>query len=168
MNRPVDPLTVEAQVCLALSAAARSLVAFYRPLLEPLGLTHPQYMAMLALWEHGRLSLKDLAGMLHLDPGTLSPLVKRLETMGLVTRERDPDDERVLAIDLTDAGRRLRASAVPVPLAMVEGLGLDEEQLRRIREAADLVIAACTAATQRGADVAAGRAVAVAAAAAAR
>jgi len=87
-----DPLAVEAQVCLTMSAAARGLVAFYRPLLEPLGLTHPQYLTMLALWQYGRLSLKDLAALLHLEPATASPLVKRLEVMGLVRRERAADD----------------------------------------------------------------------------
>src|SRR6187551_2006638 len=107
-----DPLAVEAQVCLTMSAAARSLVAFYRPLLEPLGLTHPQYLAMLALWQYGRLSLKDLAALLHLEPATASPLVKRLEAMGLVRWERASDDERALDIVVTDAGRALRASAV--------------------------------------------------------
>ena len=116
-----DPLAVEAQVCLTMSAAARSLVAFYRPLLEPLGLTHPQYLAMLALWQYGRLSLKDLAALLHLEPATASPLVKRLESMGLVRRERAADDERALDIVVTDAGRALRASAVGIPAAMVDG-----------------------------------------------
>ena len=137
-----DPLAVEAQVCLTMSAAARSLVAFYRPLLEPLGLTHPQYLTMLALWQYGRLSLKDLAALLHLEPATASPLVKRLEAMGLVRRERATDDERALDIVVTDAGRAMRASAVGIPAAMVAGLGLTPEQLEQIRSAAELLIAA--------------------------
>ncbi|MGY4643824.1 MarR family winged helix-turn-helix transcriptional regulator [Cellulomonas sp. URHB0016] len=142
-----DPLAVEAQVCLTVSAAARSLVGFYRPLLAPLGLTHPQYLAMLALWQYGRLSLKELAALLHLEPATTSPLVRRLETMRLVRRERDPDDERALAIVLTDTGRDLRSSAVGIPTTMVERLGLDPVQIDEIRRAAELLVAACGAAT---------------------
>ena len=77
-----DALALERQVCFALSVAARNVVAVYRPFLEPMGLTHPQYLVMLALWQHGSLSVKDLSGLLQLDPGTLSPLVKRLEVPG--------------------------------------------------------------------------------------
>ncbi len=143
----VDPLAVEAQVCLTVSAAARALVGFYRPLLAPLGLTHPQYLAMLALWQYDRLSLKELAALLHLEPATTSPLVRRLEAMRLVRREKDPDDERALAIVLTDAGRRMRAQAVDIPATMVERLGLERAQVDDIRRAAELLVAACAAAT---------------------
>jgi MarR family transcriptional regulator, organic hydroperoxide resistance regulator len=139
---PLDPLAVEAQLCLAVSAASRAIVAFYRPLLEPLGLTHPQYMAMLALWQHGDLSLKELAALLHLEPPTTSPIVKRLEAMGLVTRRRSADDERVLAITLTDQGRAMREQAVGIPAAMVEGLGLTLDDIQRIREAVDTLVEA--------------------------
>ena len=145
----VDPLAVEAQVCLAMSAAARALVAFYRPLLEPLGLTHPQYLAMLALWQHGDLTLKALAGLLHLEPATTSPLVRRLEALGLVERARDGADERALAIRLTDAGRAMRGRAVGIPAAMVDGLRLDLGQVAQVREAAQLLLAACEDAETR-------------------
>ncbi|NHT16585.1 MarR family transcriptional regulator [Cellulomonas sp. IC4_254] len=144
-----DPLAVEAQVCLAMSAAARALVGFYRPLLEPLGLTHPQYLAMLALWQHGDLTLKALAGLLHLEPATTSPLVRRLEALGLVERARDGADERALAIRLTDAGRALRERAVGIPAAMVEGLRLDLGQVAQVRKAAQLLLAACEDAEAR-------------------
>nr|WP_147573134.1 MarR family transcriptional regulator [Cellulomonas massiliensis] len=126
-----------------MSAAARSLVAFYRPLLEPLGLTHPQYLAMLALWQHGPLALRELADLLHLEPGTTSPLVRRLEALGLVERARSRDDERALAIRLTDAGRALRAQAEGIPAAMVGRLGLRVEEVQRVRESAELLLAAC-------------------------
>ena len=89
-----DPLALERQVCFALAVASRNVIAVYRPLLEPMGLTHPQYLVMLALWQRSPLSVKELSGLLQLDPGTLSPLLKRLETGGLVRRGRDLDDER--------------------------------------------------------------------------
>ena len=129
-----DPLAVEAQVCLTMSAAARSLVAFYRPLLEPLGLTHPQYLTMLALWQYGRLSLKDLAALLHLEPATASPLVKRLESDGLVARERSTEDERRLDITLTDAGRALRERALEVPAQVMSAVGMDVHEVSALRD----------------------------------
>src|SRR5690242_7358839 len=88
-----DPLTLERQVCFALSVAARSVLAVYRPLLEPMGLTHPQYLVMLALWQRAPMSVKEVGSLLALDSGTLSPLIKRLSAAGLVTRDRDPHDE---------------------------------------------------------------------------
>jgi DNA-binding MarR family transcriptional regulator len=141
-----NPLALEEQVCFALSVAARTVVAVYRPLLEPMGLTHPQYLVMLALWEHEPVSVKALSGMLQLDPGTLSPLVKRLETSGLVRRERDRRDERALAIVLTDKGRNLRAEAEKVPPAIVQRLGLPLSDLHDLHATLTRVIAAATGA----------------------
>ena len=137
-----DPLALERQVCFALSVAARNVVAVYRPLLEPMGLTHPQYLVMLALWEHGPVSVKHLSRLLQLDPGTLSPLVKRLEVAGLVTRARDPRDERSLAIELTDAGRALRGQAERIPAGIVERLGMDVAELTALHGALTEVIGA--------------------------
>jgi len=137
-----DPLELERQVCFALSVAARNVVAVYRPLLEPMGLTHPQYLVMLALWQHGQLSVKDLSRLLQLDPGTLSPLVKRLEGGGLVTRGRDPRDERALAITLTDAGRALREQAERIPAGIVARLGMDVGELTALHAALTEVIGA--------------------------
>src|SRR5215469_16296702 len=119
-----NPLALEEQVCFALVVAARSVVSVYRPVLDRMGLTHPQYLVMLALWQYAPVSVKDLSGMLQLDPGTLSPLLKRLQAAGLIRRERDPDDERSLAITLTDTGRALRAEAAKVPGQIVERLGV--------------------------------------------
>jgi DNA-binding MarR family transcriptional regulator len=137
-----DPLELERQVCFALSVAARNVVAVYRPLLEPMGLTHPQYLVMLALWQHGQLSVKDLSRLVQLDPGTLSPLVKRLEAAGLVSRGRDPRDERALAIALTDAGRALREQAEGIPAGIVERLGMDVAELTALHAALTDVIGA--------------------------
>jgi DNA-binding MarR family transcriptional regulator len=138
-----DPLAVEAQLCLTVSAAARALVGLYRPLLEPLGLTHPQYLAMLALWQHGELSLKQLAALLHLDAATTSPLVKRLEALGLVSRGRVSADERVLAIRLTDAGRAMREQAVGIPAAMLDELQLTRAAVDEMRSSLELLLRAC-------------------------
>jgi DNA-binding MarR family transcriptional regulator len=139
-----DPLALEQQVCFALSVAARSVVAIYRPLLEPMGLTHPQYLVMLALWQHAPLSVRRLSELLQLDPGTLSPLLKRLEAIGYVRRERDRSDERSLALTLTERGRALRADAEKIPPAVVERLGMPIEELRRVHEALTRVIVAAT------------------------
>jgi MarR family transcriptional regulator, organic hydroperoxide resistance regulator len=137
-----DVLTLERQVCFALSVAARNVVAVYRPVLEPLGLTHPQYLVMLALWQHGQLSVKRLSGLLQLDPGTLSPLLKRLEAGGLVSRERDPGDQRNLAVTLTERGRALRAEAEKIPAGIVERLGMPVDELLALQGALTRVIAA--------------------------
>jgi DNA-binding MarR family transcriptional regulator len=137
-----DALALEQQVCFALSVAARNVVAVYRPWLEPMGLTHPQYLVMLALWQHGALSVKSLSRLLQLDPGTLSPLIKRLEAAGLLRRDRDPRDERALAIALTDKGRALREQAERIPAGIVENLGMELAELRALHGALTEVIAA--------------------------
>jgi DNA-binding MarR family transcriptional regulator len=144
-----DALALERQVCFALSVAARNVVAVYRPFLEPMGLTHPQYLVMLALWQHGPLSVKALSGLLQLDPGTLSPLVKRLEAAGLVRRDRDPRDERSLAIALTDEGRALRERAQQIPAGIVDRLGMDLAELTALREGLTRVIDASQRALER-------------------
>ena len=137
-----DPLALERQVCFALAVAARGVVAVYRPLLEPMGLTHPQYLVMLALWQHAPLSVRDLSRLLQLDPGTLSPLLKRLETIGYVDRQRDPADERSLAVTLTAKGRDLRAEAEKIPPAIVARLGMPLDELESLHTALTRVIAA--------------------------
>ncbi|MGI5239160.1 MarR family winged helix-turn-helix transcriptional regulator [Dactylosporangium sp. CA-139066] len=135
-----DPLALEHQVCFALAVASRNVIALYRPLLEPMGLTHPQYLVMLALWQHAPLSVKDLSRLLQLDPGTLSPLLKRLESGGLIHRRRAPHDERVLEVTLTESGRALRADAERIPPAVVERLGMPVEELLQLHAALTRVI----------------------------
>ncbi|XVU27178.1 MarR family winged helix-turn-helix transcriptional regulator [Actinoplanes sp. CA-054009] len=137
-----DPLELERQVCFALAVASRSVIGLYRPLLEPMNLTHPQYLVMLALWQHAPLSVREISRLLQLDPGTLSPLLKRLEAVGYLTRERDPSDERSLAVDLTDQGRALRAEAEKIPPAIVARLGMPIEELESLHAALTRVIAA--------------------------
>jgi MarR family transcriptional regulator, organic hydroperoxide resistance regulator len=143
---PADPLALEQQVCFALSIAARSVVGVYRPLLEPMGLTHPQYLVMLALWQHAPLSVKDLGRLLQLDSGTLSPLLKRLEASGLVRRQRDAGDERLVTVTLTEEGRRLREGAERIPHEVVRRLGVDLEELQNLHVALTRLIAAAGAA----------------------
>jgi DNA-binding MarR family transcriptional regulator len=139
---PVDVLALDRQVCFALSVAARNVVAVYRPVLEPLGLTHPQYLVMLALWQHGPLSVKELSRLLQLDPGTLSPLLKRLEAADLLRRERNPRDQRNLALALTQRGRALRAEAEKIPAGIVDRLGMPVEDLMALHTALTQVISA--------------------------
>lgn len=120
------------QVCFALYSASKAATAVYRPVLDELGLTYPQYLVMLVLWEQEPRSVRDLGAELGLDSGTLSPLLKRLEALGLVERHRSAEDERRVDVILTDAGTELstRAKAVPKRLAEAAGLSTDEmEQL---------------------------------------
>ena len=125
-------------MCFALAVASREVVASYRSVLEPLGLTHPQYLVMLALWQHDAsaqgaasdgLSVKELSALLHLDPGTASPLLKRLEAAGMVSRRRSTVDERVLVVTVTAEGRELRRRALAVPSTMLARLGMTEADL---------------------------------------
>ncbi|MEV4897921.1 MarR family transcriptional regulator, partial [Nonomuraea sp. NPDC055795] len=136
-----DLLALDRQVCFALSIASRSVIGLYRPLLQPMGLTHPQYLVMLALWQHEPLSVKELGELLRLDPGTLSPLLKRLQALGYLRRERNTKDERALAVTLTPAGRALRAEAEKIPPAIVERLGMDLAELQHLHGVLMRVIA---------------------------
>lgn len=131
---PDDLLKLDNQLCFALVTAARNVVGLYRPILEPLGLTHPQYLVMLALWERSPRSLRELAGELALEPATLSPLVKRLEAQGLVTRARREGDERVLDVALTDDGRALRRRALAVPEQVMARTGMTVDDLATLRD----------------------------------
>lgn len=137
-----DLLALDRQVCFALAVASRNVIALYRPLLEPMGLTHPQYLVMLALWEDSPLTVKRLSELLALDPGTLSPLLKRLEAVGYLTRQRDPRDERALAVRLTESGRALRKEALKIPPAIIERLGMSLPELESLHTALTQVIKA--------------------------
>ncbi len=142
----IDLLALDQQVCFALSVASRTVISVYRPLLEPMGLTHPQYLVMLALWGAEPLSVSDLSRMLDVDAGTLSRLLKRLEAAGYVTRSRDPRDERSLAVALTEEGRALRAQAVKIPPAIIDRLGVGLDELVELHSRLTRVIAAAKAA----------------------
>ena len=133
---PDDVLSLDRQLCFALYAAQRAFTRTYAELLEPLGLTYPQYLVFLALWERDGRAVNDLGTCLSLDSGTLTPLLKRLEQRGLVTRERARADERVVKICLTPAGRalRTRAKKIPMQLAAKAGYtGADAGEVERLR-----------------------------------
>ncbi|WP_194763400.1 MarR family winged helix-turn-helix transcriptional regulator [Microbacterium sp. UFMG61] len=134
MTASEDLLKLDNQLCFALVTAARNVVAIYRPILEPLGLTHPQYLVMLALWERSPRPLNDLAADLALEPATASPLVKRLEADGLVARQRSAQDERRLDITLTETGRALRDRALDVPGQVMAAVGMDLQQVATLRD----------------------------------
>lgn len=137
----VDPLALERQVCFALAVTNRAVLAVYRPLLIPLGITHPQYLVMLALWDHAKsgseeareaLSVKQIAALLQTDSATISPMLKRLETLGLITRARSAADERTTRVTLTTQGAALRREALKVPAAVVERLGVELSELEHL------------------------------------
>ena len=140
----MDPLALDRQVCFALAAASRSVIALYRPVLQPLGLTHPQYLVMLALWERSPRTVSDIGATLLLDPATLSPLLKRLEAAGLVSRTRSVADERALDVQLTVDGTALRSQAQGVPPQIIDRLGLPVAELERIRDDLTKLIEAAT------------------------
>lgn len=119
-------------MCFALAVTNRAVLSVYRPILEPLGLTHPQYLVMLALWGQAPMAVKEIGHALQLDSATLSPLLKRLEAAGLLLRRRSAEDERQLIVDLTEAGSALRAEALGVPVAVVAKLGVDLAELEEL------------------------------------
>ena len=140
----MDPLALDRQVCFTLAAASRSVIALYRPVLQPLGLTHPQYLVMLALWERSPRTVSDIGATLLLEPATLSPLLKRLEAAGLVTRARSVTDERALDVRLTEDGAALRVQAEAVPPQIIARLGMPVVELERMRVDLTKFIAAAT------------------------
>lgn len=148
----VDPLALEQQVCFALAVTNRAVLSVYRPLLEPLGLTHPQYLVMLTLWDHRNagtaspLAVKEIAATLQMDSATLSPMLKRLETLGLLRRTRSALDERATDVTLTEDGAALRERALAIPFAVVERLGVELVELERLRDVLNRVNAAALAA----------------------
>lgn len=128
-----DALGLDRQVCFALYTASRAVTQLYRPVLDDLGLTYPQYLVMLVLWERGATTVKELGAALDLDSGTLSPLLRRMETAGLVTRTRRSTDERSVQVRLTRAGSDLRARAACVPSMVARVTGMDLAELEALR-----------------------------------
>jgi MarR family transcriptional regulator, organic hydroperoxide resistance regulator len=137
-----DDLLLEQQLCFALTVASRSVVGAYKPVLERLGLTHPQYLVMLCLWESAPRTLRNISDALAQAPATVSPLLRRLEETGYVTRQRVDGNERALAVGLTPAGAALRREALAVPGTMMQRLGLTREQVGELHKSMMALIAA--------------------------
>ncbi|MCL1144103.1 MarR family winged helix-turn-helix transcriptional regulator [Shewanella gaetbuli] len=134
---PEDPLALENQVCFSLYSATNAMIRAYRPLLDSLSITYPQYLVMMVLWKESGISVKTLGKKLHLDSGTLTPLLKRLESKGLVIRDRSELDERVRVLHLTKEGQALRQQAQDIPEIMRCKVGGDLAQLQQLKQLCD-------------------------------
>ncbi|BDH03521.1 MarR family winged helix-turn-helix transcriptional regulator [Streptomyces seoulensis] len=143
-----DWLRLDRQICFSLNAASRAFNGVYRVLLKDLGLTYPQYLVMLVLWERDGMPVKQLGEHLRLDSGTLSPLLKRLETAGLVRRERSASDERSVRVTLTGDGVGLRERALEVPRRIAAATGADPAEIGELRERLDRLTGALDAAVR--------------------
>lgn len=133
-STPEEGLGLEAQLCFALYSATLALGKAYAPVLAGMGLTYPQYLVMLVLWQKDGLTVRELGARLHLESGTLTPMLKRMEQAGLVSRSRDTQDERLVRTGLTQPGRDLRAQARQVPCTIAEAMGLPVERLMQVRD----------------------------------
>ncbi len=123
-----ESLKLKNQLCFPLYACGKGIVKRYKPFLDNLGLTYTQYITMMVMWEHKQINVKDLGGFLYLDSGTLTPVLKKLEHMGYVTRERDTEDERVLNVTLTKEGEALKKKAVDVPFQIGSCIKLEPDE----------------------------------------
>ncbi len=132
-----ESLKLEKQICFPLYASSRAVTALYRPILEEFDITYPQYLVLLVLWEGDSVPLKEIGDRLFLDSGTLTPLLKKLESQGLVTRERSEEDERSLVIKLTLKARNLRKKAVCIPERLMEESGLNPDKVARLKKDLD-------------------------------
>ncbi|WP_137153412.1 MarR family transcriptional regulator [Devosia sp. FKR38] len=133
MTAQDDSLKLDSMLCFAVYAAGHAFTRFYKPRLDALGLTYPQYLVFLVLWEADGLTVKSLGDRLFLDSGTITPLIKRLEARGLVRRQRDEEDERQVLVFLTPDGRGLREKALAVPLAVKTALAGEREAVDALR-----------------------------------
>ena len=129
MNRM---LKLESQLCFPLYACAKEIVRRYNPLLEPLGLTYTQYIAMMVMWEHKSISVKEMGKLLFLDSGTLTPMLKKMEKAGLIRRKRSEDDERVVSVTITEKGEKLHDDASQVPVRMSGCVTLETEEAMQL------------------------------------
>jgi DNA-binding MarR family transcriptional regulator len=142
-----DNLRLDLQVCFPLYAATNLLQRLYRPLLDPLGLTYSQYLVMLVLWEREQVSVGELRDCLHLDLGTLSPLLKRMEKAGHITRQRDASDERRVLVKPSQHGHSLYKAAQSIPAALADQIGITQREVENLRDEARSLIVRLTSAT---------------------
>lgn len=130
---PCESLMLDNQLCFALHSTSLLMTKVYKPLLQALGLTYPQYLAMMVLWEEDGLTVGEISSRLLTDPGSLTPLLKRLEAEGLLSRTRSREDERVVVVELAQAGRALQEKAMGIPQCILGASGLELEQLRKLQ-----------------------------------
>ena len=135
-----ESLLLENQVCFPIYALSRQIIQYYRPLLDELDITYPQYLVMMVLWERDTQTVNQLGALLKLDSGTLTPLLKRLEQKGLICRIRNTADERIVDISLTAPGKAMEEKACTVPLRMVENMGLSLEELKQLKQLAEKIL----------------------------
>ncbi len=136
-----DLLKLDRQLCFALYSGSRGIIRMYRPILEKLDITYPQYLVLLVLWEYGQMNVRDMGEKLFLDSGTLTPLLKRMERQGIVLRERSIKDERTVLISLTDKGRMLKEEALSIPLQLANNLDIDRKEYETLMVALKRLIA---------------------------
>ena len=139
MNK-YDSIKLDNQVCFSLYAASREIIKLYKPFLDKFNLTYTQYIAMLVLWEDEKSTVKDIGKRLHLDSGTLTPLLKKIESMGLVTRYRDVNDDRVVIVELTEKGRLLKEDITEVPHEMACKINMPKEELIQLKKQLDVML----------------------------
>lgn len=133
-NDKYEALKLDNQLCFPLYACAKEIVRRYKPFLDDIDLTYTQYIAMMVLWEEKEINVKDLGGRLYLDSGTLTPVLKRLEQKGLISRQRDDKDERMLIVSITQEGEALKEKAVEIPYKMAGCVKLDEQDAKELYE----------------------------------
>ncbi|WP_294207214.1 MarR family transcriptional regulator [uncultured Chryseobacterium sp.] len=135
-----ENLKLENQICFPLYVIAKEITGLYRPFLDELDMTYPQYLVMMVLWEHDGMTVSCIGEKLYLDSGTLTPLLKRLEAKGLITRQRKKEDERVVEIFITEAGKQLKSRACSVPEKIIASTKVDPEDLIRLKESVQNII----------------------------
>ena len=135
-----NPLGLDNQLCFPLYAASRELIRQYKPFLDPLDLTYPQYVTMMALWEQDKVKVGELGARLHLDSATLTPLLKRLESHGYLQRKRSEQDERAVIVSLTDEGRALREKALSVPGCIASCISLEPQEALQLKQLLEKLI----------------------------
>jgi len=140
-----DSLRLDHQLCFPLYAGAKEIIRLYRPFLEPLGLTYTQYIAMMVFWEHKQINIKKLGELLYLDSGTLTPLLKRMESQGLVTRQRSVQDERHVIVSITAKGEKLKELAGEIPEKIASCISLDETEAKTLYQLLHKMLISCHA-----------------------
>jgi DNA-binding MarR family transcriptional regulator len=132
-----ESIKLDNQVCFSLYASSREIIKLYKPFLDKFNLTYTQYVAMLVLWEDEKSTVKDIGKRLHLDSGTLTPLLKKIESMGLIKRYRDVNDDRVVIVELTEQGRLLKDDVIEVPREMACKINMSREDLLDLKRKLD-------------------------------